>query len=199
MSWIATTVFGAVQKKNEDVERWSRPFCEAFCEGCWLLHWTDDTLFWVAKPTVSVERTRTTRRLHNESHAALLSDVENLYFLQGVLVPAFVVVRPEWITLQHISTERNSEVQRLMIERWPGGWKRYLEESGCKVVEHRRNERDQQIESLYRLPDGRQRIVVSDPSTGRKYALGVPREVTSCQDAQSWLSSGLDKRAIHRS
>jgi hypothetical protein len=199
MSWIATTWLGAVQIKKPTAQKWSQPFFEAFIAGCWLLHWTDDTLFWVAKPEVSTEPAQPRRRLHNDQHAALLSDVEDLYFLHGMMVPAFVVVRPDWITLEHISTENNSEVQRLMIERWPGGWERYLDDSKAAVVESRRNERDQQRETLYRLPDGRQRIVVSDPSTGRRYALGVPRELSSCQEAQNWLSSGLDARAIHRS
>lgn len=39
--------------------------------------------------------------------------VENLYFWHGVLVPAFVVVKPEWITVQHIETESNAEVRRV--------------------------------------------------------------------------------------
>ena len=164
-----------------------------------MVFWTPETLYWVSKPVVSVERIPSGRRLHHDRFAAVLSDVENLYFLHGVIVPAFVVVRPDWITLKHIEGENNSEVQRLMIERWAGGWERFLVETGAAKLDERRNERDQQMETLYRMRDGRQRIAVSDPSTGRRYVLGVPREVENCQAAQNWLSNGLDSRAVHRS
>jgi hypothetical protein len=129
MSWIATTHLGA---KTPAVIGWSEPFFEAFCAGAWLLHWTDDTLYWVAKPAVHVERVPAGRRLHNDRYAALESDVENLYFWHGVLVPAFVVVQPDWITVQHIDQETNAEVRRVMIERY--GADRYITDSGATVV-----------------------------------------------------------------
>jgi hypothetical protein len=83
------------------------------------------------------------------------------------------------------------------IERF--GWERYLRDSKSAIVENRFNERDQQWESLYSVPDGSKRIVVGDPSTGRRYALGVPNEITTCQEAQNYLSHGLDALAVHRS
>lgn len=131
LSWISTTHFGA---KTDAVRSWSTPLFEAYVAGCWMLHWTDDTLYWVAKPTVHVERTtQGARRLHNEAYAALESDVENIYFWHGVLVPAFVVVRPDWITLKHIEGETNAEVRRIMIERY--GYERYLRESDAKLID----------------------------------------------------------------
>jgi hypothetical protein len=48
------------------------------------------------------------------------------------MVPAFVVVKPEWITLKHIETEDNAEVRRVMIERY--GTARYIKDSGAEVV-----------------------------------------------------------------
>lgn len=97
-----------------------------------MLHWTEDTLYWVAKPTVHVEQIPNGRRLHNDRYAALESDVENLYFWHGILVPAFVIVKPEWITLKHMSNEQNAEVRRVMIERY--GEDRYIRDSGMKPV-----------------------------------------------------------------
>jgi uncharacterized protein DUF6745 len=130
LSWVVTTHFGA---KTETVKAWSAPLFEAYIAGCWMLHWTDDTLYWVAKPTVHVEKTaQGARRMHNERYAALESDVENLYFWHGVLVPAFVVVKPEWITIKHIETETNAEVRRVMIDRYGAG--RYVTDSGATVV-----------------------------------------------------------------
>jgi hypothetical protein len=130
LSWITTTFIGARQLGNKQKEEaWSSPLFEAFIAGCWFLHWTEDTLYWVAKPTVHKEEGR---RLHNEHYAALESDVENLYFWHGVLVPAFVVVRPDWITIKHIKLENNAEVRRVMIERF--GEARYIEESEMKAI-----------------------------------------------------------------
>jgi hypothetical protein len=70
--------------------------------------------------------------MHNASGPALRSDVENLYFWHGVLVPAFAVTRPEWITLKHIADEDNAEVRRILIERY--GMSRYLIDSGARKV-----------------------------------------------------------------
>ena len=97
-----------------------------------MLHFADDTLYWVAKPTVHTEMVNGNKRLHNSDYAALESDVENLYFWHGVLVPAFVVVRPDWITLEHISGEDNAEVRRIMIERY--GCERYLIDANVEPI-----------------------------------------------------------------
>jgi hypothetical protein len=88
----------------------------------------------VAKPTVHTEKTAEGRgrRLHNDSYAALESDVQNLYFIHGILVPAFVVVRPDWITIKHIRDEENAEVRRIMIERM--GWEKFCSEAKLKVI-----------------------------------------------------------------
>lgn len=118
LSYMATVYLGAKQLKHSKVEEWSKPLFDAFLAGAWAIYWTDDTLLWTAKPIVHRDPAPNTRRLHNDKYAALESDVENLYFWHGVLVPAFVVVRPDWITVKHIDTEDNAEVRRVMIERY---------------------------------------------------------------------------------
>ena len=132
ISWLATTAFGAAQRQDTKVGAWSNPLLGAFLSGCWLLFWTTDTLYWVAKPTVHTEATEGRRRPHNDSYAALESDAENLYFIHGVMVPAFVVVRPDWITIKHIRDEDNAEVRRVMIERM--GWERFCSEAKLKLI-----------------------------------------------------------------
>jgi len=133
LSWISATLLGARELGHSDVERWSRPLFEAFVAGAWMLHWTDDTLYWVAKPKVHMDPEPRVRRLHRDDGAALESDVENLYFWHGVLVPAFVVVRPDWITVKHIQTEENAEVRRVMLERY--GMERFIVDSGAQLVQ----------------------------------------------------------------
>jgi len=135
LSWLATTYLGASQLNKTTCVKWSEPLFEAFVSGAWLLHFTGDTLFWVAQPSVHTEHVEGSgrgRRLHNENGPALRSDIENIYFWHGVMVPAFVVTNPEWITVNHIETESNAEVRRVMIERY--GQTRYLLDSGAELV-----------------------------------------------------------------
>jgi hypothetical protein len=132
ISWLSATAFGAAQLDNSVVKAWSNPLLGAFLNGCWLLFWTADTLYWVAKPTVHTESVNGVRRLHNDSYAALESDADNLYFIHGVMVPAFVVVRPDWITIKHIREEENAEVRRVMIERM--GWNKFCSEAKLRVI-----------------------------------------------------------------
>jgi hypothetical protein len=129
ISWLATTYLGALQLGRSEVQGWSEPVFEAFLAGAWILYWTAESLYWVAKPKVHVEAIASGRgrRLHNSTFAAVESDLENIYFWHGVLVPAFAVTRPEWITLAHIQDEENAEVRRVLIERY--GLARYLLDS----------------------------------------------------------------------
>jgi len=191
LSWIATTWLGA---STPGVQAWSKPLFESYASGAWLLHWTKDTLFWVAKPKVHVERVNpTTRRLHCEDGPTLESDIENLYFWHGVLVPAFVVTRPDWITLDHIRKESNLEVQRIMIERFGAG--KYLVETKAQLLD---------MDSLTLVGSAPRMLVEdekgnrwlcgTDGSTGRCYTMAVPREATTCSEAHRMIS-GLDSEA----
>ena len=194
-SWLATTYFGSKQIKK-DIP-WTRPVFDAYLYGVWFVVWSDTKLYWIQKPTTSVERGSFVKRLHCDDGPSCANDVENLYFWHGVLVPAYAVVAPEMITLDEIKSEQSEEVRRILIERF--GWPRYLTETKAKRMHRRYNERDAQWEELYKLGDGTQRFIVNDPSTGRKYALGCPSEVATCEQAQRFVSHGLDARAVHRS
>ena len=214
ISWISTTAFGVAQNKNEVVSRWSNTLLDAFLSGCWLLFWTADVLYWVAKPTVHVDRSDGNRTLHNEHYAALESDVENLYFFHGVMVPAFVVVRPDWITIEHIRNEQNTEVRRVMVERM--GWDRFCQLANMHLVHsdelHSRFpsipvsdsvDAGQRLVTTYRagietaelleaadLKDFEDRplrfVRLTDPSTGRQYTLRVRHDHQRCYEAVGW-------------
>lgn len=49
LSRFALTYTDAVQTGATAVMAWSKPLYDAFLNGGWLLHWTDDTLYWVAE------------------------------------------------------------------------------------------------------------------------------------------------------
>lgn len=181
LSWMATTLIGA-QQLGRDIP-WTRPLFEAYVAGAWFLYWTEDTLYWVSKPVVHMEPVDGWRRLHCEDGPAVESDVENLYFWHGVLVPAFAVTHPHWITVKHVQDEENAEVRRVLIERM--GWDRWLSEQGATPVHSDR------FGDLYRteLNGGRLGVVVVTNSTPepsghfKKYALLVPPEMESAHQA----------------
>ncbi len=186
-----TTYLGALQLDKPKVIEWSHPLFEAFIAGAWILRWTDDTLYWIAKPTVHKDPTPNTRRLHNDHHAALESDLENLYFWRGVLVPAFVIVRPDWITVKHITTEENVEVRRVMLERF--GWRRFARETNAKQL-------DADVDAsgpreLLRIDLSNDEplvyVSVTDPAKVRlglepMTLLRVPPQMRTCREAVAW-------------
>jgi hypothetical protein len=184
ISWQATAYLGAVQLQTEKSLPWAKPLFDAFVAGAWILHWTEDTLFWAAKPTVHVETVGGRRQLHNERGAALESDIENLYFWHGVLVPDFVVVAPERITAEMALKEDNAEVRRVMIERM--GMEKFLEQAGAtKIHSHERG--DLFSIELPGDPEGCLRAVrVTDASSGRVYFLRVPPTISRADDAVAW-------------
>ncbi len=54
--------------------------------------------------------------------------------MHGVRVPAWIIQEPERLTVAAIEAEGNTEIQRVMIERF--GWDRYAAECGAEVVDH---------------------------------------------------------------
>lgn len=72
-------------------------------------------------------------RPHNDSGPSHeWRDGWKLYHIHGVRVPQLVVEHPEQITVQMIDEETNSEVRRIMIERY--GQSRYLLDAGAIVL-----------------------------------------------------------------
>jgi hypothetical protein len=136
------------------------------------------------------------RRLHNDTGPAVrFCDGWSIWAIDGVLVDEQVVLHPETQNLRQIRRERDAEVKRIRIERY--GWDRYLAEVGARVIDRRRNDIEATRETLLRGPDSETVLVCACPSTARIYALQVPPEIQTCQEAQAWLSAGLAGRVIN--
>lgn len=135
--------------------------------------------------------------LHCENAPAIDYKGRPIWAWKNVIVSEQIIMQPETLTLPQIDRMPNLETRRVMVERW--GWERYLEESKAERLSESYNERDGQTEVLYASRLGGRRFVVVDPSTGRKYVLGVPDSVSTCEEAQLWISHGLDRFAVHRS
>ena len=187
ISWLSTTYLGSLQTGALPVQLWSKHVFEAFINGAWLLYWTEDTLYWVANAPVKTEIVNGVKRLHCADGPALLCDVENLYFWHGTMVPDFVITKPELITLNHIDTETNAEVRRVMIDKYGQG--RYLTDSGAEQIHSDR------FGVLYRktVPNDEVMVMVKvvnstaeSDGTRKEYFLRVPPNITTAHEAVAW-------------
>jgi hypothetical protein len=74
-------------------------------------------------------------RLHSDTGPAIaFRDGWKLYFVHGVRVPEWIIENPDLITVESIELEGNTEIQRVMVERF--GWDRYVDEGGFEIVDH---------------------------------------------------------------
>ncbi len=74
-------------------------------------------------------------RLHNEKAAAISwRDGWGIYLVHGVRVPDWVIESPEKITIENIEGQTNTEIKRVMIEKF--GWDRYAAECGAQIIDH---------------------------------------------------------------
>ena len=116
--------------------------------------------------------------------------------INGVLVDEQIVMRPETQTVEQISKEENAEIKRIRAERY--GWNRYLSGINAERIDKRRNDIEGTREYLYSADDMKILLCVC-PSTAKVFSLEVDGSVTTCEQAQNYLSSGLSGRIISAS
>ena len=131
--------------------------------------------------------------LHNESgQSVAYEDGWGMWSIRGVAVDEQVVISGQTQTLKQIAGEGNAEVKRIRIERFAGtndpfdGWNRYRRETDAKEIDDRFNDAEGTYETLYTFPSG-ERVLMPTCRTGRMFALEVPAEVETCEQAQEWL------------
>ena len=123
---------------------------------------------------------------HCETGPAFLwRDGWGVWLWHGIAVDEQIVMRPETQTVAQIDGETNADVKAIRIGRF--GWPRYLRETGAACLHHRKNEIEGTMEALYQTKAGERRLVATCP-TGRVFAMGVPSQIQTCEEAQNWLS-----------
>jgi len=188
LSWLSTTAFGARETKQSTVSKWAEPLLSAYESGCWFLFWTDDILYWVAKPRVHVDGQR---RLHKEDGPAVESDAEDLYFWRGVLIPQEWIEDRAALTAATALTCGNIEQRRAACEIV--GWHNILNELKATTIDRHA---DPQVGTLVEvnIPDvGRERFLRVQCGTMREFALPVPPKMKTAIEAQAW-TWGLDPK-----
>ena len=162
------------------------------CESAgWFL--PHQKLCWVSERH-NIVRKNERNQLHCEDGPALAyPDGWQLWRLRGAAVDEQIVMRPETQTVEQINGEQNAEVKRHRIERFGTG--RYLTAINAKSISERQNDIEGTREVLYQA-DGLSILACACPSTAKVFYLEVPPAVTTCEQAQKYLSSGLSGRII---
>lgn len=106
-------------------------------------------------------------------------DGSALYAVHGVRVPAWVVEHPDRLNVDTIHAETNTEIQRVMIERF--GWDAYADACGAEIIDH-----DERYGTLMRGPAGLfVRVINRSPEPDgsfRQYILPVSDECEPLPD-----------------
>jgi len=124
--------------------------------------------------------------IHNENGPAIsYPDGFCVWAINGKRVTEQIILKPETITIEQINSESDQDIRAIMIERF--GWPKYLQETDAKCIDTNHNLIENSKEALYLSPFGN-RLVVTCP-TGRVFALGVPDQIKSCDEAQNWLGN----------
>ena len=163
------------------------PAIECYRDACLAgsYWWPNKDFCMVAARPITLHR-NDSGQLHNTAGMSISwPDGWGLWLINGTTVDEQVVMRPETQTIQQIDAEKNEDVRSIRIERF--GWPRYLEESASRLLDARHNAIENTREALFVSPKGERRLVCTCP-TGRVFALGVPQQVQTCEQAQEWLS-----------
>jgi hypothetical protein len=184
--WSAA--WSVARNLSSSIRQWLdcwRPFVDASEAGLWL--------FWVLEKSVlavprAVLRIQNDDQLHCEDGPAVFwPEGARYYFLRGVQVPEWLVLRPELLRPHLIVGERNAEVRRIMLDRL--GAERFVRRHGEAEVHA------DEYGTLYRIrfPNDEDLVMVKvvnatpEPNGSFKdYFLRVPPDVRTARGAVAW-------------
>jgi len=160
------------------------PFVDAYEAGLWLFFVLEREVIAVPRPALQIAG----EQLHCEDGPAVQwPGGAAYYFVRGVQVPGDIIERPDLLTADRISVERNSEIRRVMLDRF--GAARWLAEIGARPVH------EDSCGRLYRaeLMDDEPLVMVEvvnatpepDGST-KTYWLRVPPDIETARAAVAW-------------
>jgi hypothetical protein len=179
----AREVLGCVEETN--------PFLPVFdiIESCGPSIECDKVVFVSVKP--SEIYTDEQGELHNENGPSFsYPDGFKGFFWHGFAVPEDLILRPQDITVERIQKEDNTEIRRILLERFGTG--RFIAETGGEIVDEDHDDINGDRQ-LVKDKLGNVLFHVCDISTGRAYWLDVPPDTTTCVKANEFLSGPLPR------
>jgi hypothetical protein len=190
----ARSLLDAAADRDEALVQEWLPLFEALEHGCFCLTRVRGALWATVLPTKVV--VDNAGRLHCSEGPAFewLDEVREFYW-HGVRVPPFLINAPELITVAMIELERNSEVQRVMIERYRSGEEinamaAFVRDAGGERIDH-----DERFGTLWRRripynePITLLEVVNATPEKGgrsKHYFLRVPPTMSKAHEAAAW-------------
>ena len=116
---------------------------------------------------------------------------------RGVEVNERVAFQPETLTVDEILNEGNAELRRVMLERY--GFDRFMADASAEVLDQDEDAGGVRRLLKVELPGDEDLlcVAVSCPSTGRRYMIRVPPNMTSCHQAIAW-TAGFDNPDDYR-
>lgn len=115
-----------------------------------------------------------------------------IWAIEGHKVDEQIVMKPETQTPADIDKENNADVRAIRLNRYP--WKRYIGDTGAKIIDKRDNHVDGTKEALYRTKYGL-RFFYTCP-TGRLMSSSLPDTIETCEQAQFWLGGNRKRNVI---
>ena len=127
-------------------------------------------------------------RLHSATGPALrYPGGWSIWAWHGLRVPQRLIEQPETITVAEIDGERNTEIRRVLLDRY--GVDRYMLDSGAKVVHEDRFGQLLRRELADDEPIVMVKVKNSTPESDgsiKTYMLRVPPTVTTCREGVAW-------------
>ncbi len=164
--------------------------------------WLPATRAAIVSPTPSQMHRDDHGELHcDDGPAITYPDGWSVWAHHGVVVPRDVIESPAQITVDRIRAEHNSNIRRVMRERYGEG--RYLVETGAKVIDIDTVATDAQSPNGQRIhralledDEGGRFLVGTDGSTNKAYYMPVPVDCRTCEQAHNALSGLWDSDCI---
>lgn len=115
------------------------------------------------------------------------------YHSHGVQLPDFVILHPEKITILHIQKENNTEVRRVMLEKY--GYAKYLKNTNAELLAQDRFGKLWSVPVQNDEPLVMVEVLNSTPEPDgsiKTYFLRVPPNTKTCQEGIAW-TFGLER------
>lgn len=148
------------------------------------------------------------KQMHNLNGPAIeYRNGYKVYAIENIVVPEYVVMDPNLITIQEINDEQNAEKRRVLLQQY--GFERYFDNSDCTLIDHDEvtvatNDDRKMPRMLVLTKYNDMYLIGTDGSTKRKYFMNIYNsdnknrieqefgKINTCKKAHL-LISGLDE------
>jgi len=109
----------------------------------------------------------------------------------GVNVDRRLAFHPEWMQVEEVLQERNTERRRVLLDRY--GYSRFMKDAKADILDRDTDPGGPRQLLKVAVQDDEDLVTLSCfcPSTGRQYMIRVPPQTKTCHQAAAWIA-GFD-------